>query len=151
MMRGRLVLASDALSCGSQNDVIGCADTEGTVELSFENWRFYSKYPDSEKTVFVGNGQGRVLDLDQVITHEVGHWFGLSHRQDNFSPNGPDKRTNSMSPAYSLAGYCFTTGNMISLNNAADIRWPDRLGPKQCAGLRAPTTSPSISSSGTRR
>jgi len=148
---GTLVLKGQSLSCGLQKDVLGCADTKGNVELAFEHWKFYSKYPGAEKTIYLGNGQGQALDLDQVIAHEVGHWFGLPHQPDQFARDTDDWRVNIMNPTYSLAGYCFTSGNMISLNNAADLRWSGRLGPTHCAGLRAPETQASTPLSGVRR
>lgn len=71
----RLLLTDGFTACDSDVDTIACEQYGKQIEL---NARDYSYSVESDPEIVFGRGK-RVMSLDLVIAHEIGHWLGIGH------------------------------------------------------------------------
>ncbi|GEM_PF-6850362 len=127
-----LKLVNGQTSCSTEpTSTVACAHLEGEVELNVLNFTFRVQTSEGQM-IFVGKGK-RQVPLATVLLHEVGHWFGLPH-SNNEGPR--DGRANIMSSTYNLNGMCLASYNMDMIDNATSTYWEYRL--KKCNGLVYP-------------
>jgi len=117
-------------ACGVY-DAIACANPAGTILLRAVDHRFSMTGVMKSDSHLVFGGNGNAFDLITVLSHEIGHFFGVPHVKS--TPfNG--QKADIMRASYAPAGSCMTSSDASMLNNAVDPRWPFRL--IGCAGLR---------------
>lgn len=71
----RVLLTDGFTSCDSDVETIACEQYGKQIEL---NARDYSYAVGSGPEIAFGRGK-RVVPLDLVIAHEIGHWLGIGH------------------------------------------------------------------------
>ncbi len=71
----RVLLTDGFTACDSDVDTIACEQYGKQIEL---NVRDYSFAVGSSPEIAFGRGK-RVVPLDLVIAHEIGHWLGIGH------------------------------------------------------------------------
>jgi hypothetical protein len=99
------------------------------VELALGGYSYLLRTPKGQVTLGE-RGVTSPIDLQLVILHEVGHWFGLPHAEIA----GAEAAADIMSAVLGDGKPCVAAQSMIMMNNASDLRWQYRI--KEGGGLR---------------
>jgi ankyrin repeat protein len=121
-------------------DAIACANPAGTILLRALDHRFTMTGIMNSGSHFVFGGTGNAFNLVTVLSHEVGHYFGVPHVKST-PVNG--HKADIMRASYAPAGSCMTGSDTSMLNNAVDPRWPFRLS-GQRAGRNGDSRVPGL-------
>lgn len=104
-------------TCG--DTAIACALPGGKIELT-DNYSYW--ITDNDATLIFQSEQGTSrFDINAVLLHEVGHWFGLRH-PETLGLHYEDIMQGTMSNDVK----CVTPQSLVMLNNTTDLRWPYR-------------------------
>lgn len=124
-----IVLLADATHCGSSDDFLACGIPGAGIELTLKNTR-WAGIGASGPYEF-GPATARAFDVETVVLHEVGHWFGVPHAEIASQPV-----KDVMTQTYSVDRPCISGQSLLFMNNAADLRWSYRV--TEGGGLRRP-------------
>ena len=102
---------------------VACGLPNSRVELNALRYSFEVPRTKAVTSAYrLGSGP-LSLDIQQVITHEVGHWFGVPHADIA----GTNSVADIMSSNYGDGKPCISRNSAIMVNNAADSRWQYRV------------------------
>jgi hypothetical protein len=113
-------------SCGNSRSYFACGIPGGGIEATLDDAVYEFRGPGGSYSVFAQNGDPALMmsfDLETVILHEVGHWFGVPHAEDAGDAGARDV----MSEVYGDGQNCLAHQSMIMMQNASDIRWEYRM------------------------
>lgn len=114
-------------TCGE--GAIACAIPGGKIQIT-DKYTYWIK-DDLATYILIGEMNDDVHNINTVLLHEVGHWFGLRH-PETFKLNYKDVMQGVINNDYT----CVAAQSLMMLNNATDIRWPYRA--KENQGLMPP-------------
>lgn len=128
-----LTVKAGLTDCGEA--AIACGLPSGEVQLTISGYMY--SIPSASGDISLGDTSVKtVTPVDQVIIHEVGHWFGIPHPEFVGLPT-EDIMTGVFNPSH----VCVSAESLTMLNNATDNRWIYRATTKQGLMLR-PSTNP---------
>jgi hypothetical protein len=126
--------------CPDTDSTVACAAVDHGIELNCRDFRFtglssiHLGTDGLEQSLLSFCKGTEDVDVMPVLVHEIGHWFGLPHLNDErVSTAG---RVNVMVPTFHPEGQCITSGNLRMVDQAASQAWPFRI--LSCAGLLYP-------------
>lgn len=130
LVRPKVVVTAGPTACGPSVDFVACGSPGDKVEITIAGAKLTSI---AERQV-LAFGDSRIW-LDDVVFHEVGHWFGVPHSD---APIIASKAAlDIMAETYGDGGRrCISRDTLSLLNNAADMRWPFRISAG--GGLKRP-------------
>lgn len=113
--------------CGEE--AIACAIPGGKIQITDK----YSYWINDDSTSFIFNGEMKNVkfNINTILLHEVGHWFGLRH-PETLQLTYKDVMQGIIDTDFE----CVAPQSLVMLNNATDIRWPSRA--KENQGLMPP-------------
>lgn len=114
-------------SCGE--GAIACAIPGGKIQIT-DKFSYWIRN-DLVSQIFNGEIEGVDYDINTVLLHEVGHWFGLRH-PETMSLDYKDVMQGTIDSNHN----CVAPQSLTMLNNATDLRWPCRA--KENQGLMSP-------------
>jgi hypothetical protein len=111
-------------TCPAEQKPLACGKFGGSITVfTFHPFKLRGPTGESVLEEVVG---AVYYDLEQVIIHEVGHWFGVPHAERA----GADAVLDVMAGVYGKANEqhasCVSAQSLMMLNNAADLRWQYR-------------------------
>lgn len=123
VLKPTVALRSLKTACGSL--AVACGLPNAGVEVNVGAYRYVLPGLVGTAEIILGknNSVTPILDMRQVITHEVGHWFGVPHAQTG----GPDQFLDVMAEAYGEGQACIAPHSLRMLSNAGDLRWTFRV------------------------
>lgn len=122
ILRPYVELRNRATTCGEI--AVACGLPNDRVEINLKRYRFVVPVSDGAGEVRIGDDSAiSVFQMQKVVMHEVGHWFGVPHAEVVQS----DKFLDVMSENYSDGENCISEQSLRMLANASDLRWPDRI------------------------
>ncbi|MFJ3483247.1 hypothetical protein ACIPL1_07655 [Pseudomonas sp. NPDC090202] len=128
-------------ACGEE--AIACAAPGGLIQITAKYSYEIQTANDSRRILGTDLSQA-TFDLESVILHEVGHWFGLRHPEEiNL------KFSDIMQGSYNSDNNCVSAQSLTMLNNATDDRWEFRASANQ--GLMPPRTFTGVVTPSSRR
>ncbi len=132
-----VMLKKEITACGAL--AVACGLPLERVEINFSAYRYALPTSPGQPEIVIGqNDTGEILEMRQVIMHEVGHWFGLPHAE----VGGENMFLDIMSEVYGSGEACVSAHSLRMAANAADLRWKYRI--KEGGGaLLGPRRNPS--------
>jgi hypothetical protein len=99
----KITLLPGRTQCGPAQDYIGCGIAGNEIEISFSDAAFWFVDFSKNRKVEFGYSTFPPESGTNLLIHEVGHWFGLPHVNDDKNPvpafleqNIPDVMQNSL-------------------------------------------------------
>lgn len=130
-LRPVLTVKGGLTNCGEA--AIACGLPGGEVQLSLSGYMY--SIPSASGDISLGDTSVKtVTQVDLVILHEVGHWFGIPHPEVVGLPT-----EDIMTGVFNPNRVCVTAESLTMLNNATDDRWIYRATAKQ--GLILPASN----------
>ncbi|WP_058910030.1 hypothetical protein [Entomohabitans teleogrylli] len=114
-----LIITKDWTSCGE--GAIACAIPGGNIQVTAQYSYWIPGVPASTPILKGSGNSSTPYQINLVILHEVGHWFGLRHPEDI----GLAYR-DIMKGRTDSENECVSADSLTMLNNATDKRWKYR-------------------------
>jgi hypothetical protein len=118
----KITLLPGRTQCGPAQDYIGCGIAGNEIEISFSDAAFWLLIFLRIAKVEFGYSTFPPESGTNLLIHEVGHWFGLPHVNDDKNPvpafleqNIPDVMQNSLGDAT-----CASELSLRVINNMSD-------------------------------
>lgn len=127
-----LVIVPRQTSCGPSADFLACGMPGKRIELTTDAVQYSIPTPDGRSSFGTDSSQLKV-DLEQIVYHETGHWFGVPHFTESSVHPG---ELDVMAAQIGDGETCIAAMSLQMLNNAMDMRWPYAI--KGNSGLRRP-------------
>jgi len=125
-------IKADATTCGSSASFLACGLPGAGIEIAWHSASFEIDHPDGPIQVGAETTDSISVNMQKVVLHEVGHWFGIPHPEDV----GLAQYKDIMSAVYGDGQPCISGASRAMQNNATDRRWPYRAA--GTLGLRVP-------------
>lgn len=126
-----LTISKKWTDCGEE--AIACAVPGGRIQIA-GNYSYSLPSNSGNKVTLTGENAKPEYQINSVILHEVGHWFGLRHPKElglNYS--------DVMQGNYNAEESCVSAYSLVMLNNTTDDRWKFRATSNQ--GLMPPQST----------
>lgn len=115
-LKPHLVLTTASTPCGDA--AIACGMPEGEVQITLKD--FALRVPTRQGKPRIGTSAA-ALDVESVLLHEVGHWFGIPH------PEAIGLKVEDiMSAVFKADKTCVSAQSLALLTNATDTRFEHR-------------------------
>jgi len=134
-----LRLLGDTTQCGPGKEFVACGLPNAGIELALGVTRF--TLPTRHGGLVIGASTDTlVVPMQDVILHEVGHWFGVPHFEEIGVMDGADIMASTLGDGSA----CVSSASLTMMNNALDTRWRWRV--LEGRGLRRPVPKTDTSS-----
>lgn len=128
-------LMNTSTSCGPGIHFLACGIPNAGIELATGSTRFALR--GSRGNFSIGrSSDGLEVSMQDVILHEVGHWFGVPHPDQVGVAGWPDIMASTLGDGKA----CVSAASLTMMNNAMDARWSWRVN--EGRGLRRPAARP---------
>ncbi len=127
-----LALGQQSADCDlGGNARYGCAVADRSIAINTDRYRFVAPVGTEVRTIFGFRGEMmELVDIRNLILHEVGHWFRLPH--SSFSGTLPSGWGDVMALHADIeSNLCITPASLRQIDLAINDAWKDQLPQKE--------------------